>query len=316
MYFGSVRFFKHILLLLVAVVVAGLIALVVWQSAEVKRLSAELDGLKVEVATESDKPDTETEAETSANGFITTTPTETEAETTTAEPEPVSIGKYDLLYPELYADLPNNAAYDSDDNHIYLTFDDGPSDNTMSILSILDKYNVKATFFVVPQDTDEDAELMKAIVGRGHTIGVHSLTHNYNTIYKDTESFLEDFNAAYEIIYRRTGVKPVLFRFPGGSINDFNTTTIDDIITEMTRRGFIYFDWNCQSNDSDGANWTSMYYGVTSQIDVNKRSVVLFHDRNDCDNTVFVLEDIVLYFINNKDYVFSELKPTTTPLHF
>jgi len=65
----------------------------------------------------------------------------------------------------------------------YLTFDDGPSENTGAILDILNEYNVKATFFVVGKETDEAKALYKRIVDEGHTIGMHSYSHQYSEIY-------------------------------------------------------------------------------------------------------------------------------------
>ena len=70
------------------------------------------------------------------------------------------------------------------------------------------------------------------------------------------EAYLDDFHEAWDIIYDATGIKTEIFRFPGGSVNDFNTETRDKIIQEMTRRGFRYYDWNVESGDVDGATWT------------------------------------------------------------
>ncbi len=61
---------------------------------------------------------------------------------------------------------------------------------------------------------------------------------------------------------RRNRIKTEIFRFPGGSVNDFNTETRDKIIQEMTRRGFRYYDWNVESGDVDGATWTDMYNSI------------------------------------------------------
>ena len=129
---------------------------------------------------------------------------------------------------------------------VYLTFDDGPSDRTDEILAILDKYNVKATFFVMPRKTDVCYKRLRAIVDAGHTIGVHTYSHDYNIMYASVEAYLEDFNKAYEIVVDATGIKPDIFRFAGGSLNDRSYK----IIAEMTRRGFTYYDWNASGDDS------------------------------------------------------------------
>ena len=80
---------------------------------------------------------------------------------------------------------------------VYLTFDDGPSDNTEEILDILKKYDVKATFFVVGNTSEHGQELLKRIVEDGHSIGIHSYSHKYSSIYDSEEAFFEDFNKIY-----------------------------------------------------------------------------------------------------------------------
>lgn len=130
------------------------------------------------------------------------------------------------------------------DNAVYLTFDDGPSARTDEILEILDKYGVKATFFVVGANEEGDLERMQKIVAAGHTLAIHSYSHDYKKIYASVEAYLEDFNQMFCQIYEATGVKPQIFRFPGGSVNSYNVGIHQQLIAEMTRRGFVYFDWN------------------------------------------------------------------------
>ena len=237
--------------------------------------------------------------------------------TTSSAAEQVSGGEYDSLYPELYCTSTVGVTYDDDKDYVYLTFDDGPSKYTDSILYYLDKYNLKATFFVVPDSSEECARRMKKIVDAGHTIGVHSATHDYNKIYASVEAYLADFKMCYDRIYNATGVKTELFRFPGGSINDFNEETRNEIIAEMTRRGFVYFDWNVDSSDAGGADWTEMYVGVLDQISNTNRAVVLMHDRDDRYNTILVLEDIIKALLaDERGYKLDRLTTKTKPVQF
>ena len=282
----------------------------------VKSLPAMNEGISAEVHTSAVTTTAPDESGTEQTADITTT----EAVTTTAAETTVQAqgGAYDSLYPELYCSSTAGAVYNEDKSYVYLTFDDGPSKYTDSILYYLDRYNIKATFFVVPDGSEECARRMKKIVDAGHTIGVHSATHDYNQIYADVESYLKDFKICYDRIYEATGVKCELFRFPGGSINDFNTETRDEIIAEMTRRGFVYFDWNVDSNDAGGADWTEMYVGVLDQISQTNRAVVLMHDRDDRLNTVLVLEDIIKALLENseRDYKLDRLTVNTKPVQF
>ena len=224
---------------------------------------------------------------------------------------------YESLYPDLYAELPENIVYDQDIDHVYLTFDDGPSKHTNSILYYLNAYDIKATFFVVPDGSEESNARLRAIADAGHTIGIHTATHEYNKIYASVEAYLEDFKIAYDRVYEATGIKCTLFRFPGGSVNDYNADIREELIAEMTRRGFIYFDWNVDSNDAMGATWTEMYNNVLNQTADVQRAVILMHDYNGGSNTVLVLEDIIKALISSKrGYKLSKLTEFVKPIQF
>lgn len=229
----------------------------------------------------------------------------------TVNPQPTESSPYAGLYEDMYVPAPSE--YKNESGTIYLTFDDGPSPYTYNILNYLDEFGIKATFFVVPTRTDDCYETLREIVRRGHSIGVHSSSHDYEKIYASTEAFLEDFYKAWDIVRDATGVSTPIFRFPGGSKNDFNEETRDDIIKEMTRRGFRYFDWNVESGDAAGATWTEMYNSIPQNIRETERAVVLFHDTR--YNTVLVLED-VLRVLKNEGYKFDKINTDTRPVQF
>lgn len=221
------------------------------------------------------------------------------------------------LYPELYAENPP-ASYKEDNGTIYLTFDDGPSDRTPDILEILGRYDIKATFFVCAGNDEKEQELMRQIAEAGHTIGIHSISHDYEKIYSSVESYLDDFYETYMSVYNATGVKPQIFRFPGGSINNYNRFTYMQIIAEMTRRGFVYYDWNVSGEDAvKGADWTSIYNNILSGIERNTsdRSVVLLHDSQSKEDTVYVLEDVIEELLAD-GYSFDKLDNTVRPPTF
>lgn len=163
---------------------------------------------------------------------------------------------------------------------IYLTFDDGPGAYTPKLLDVLGKYNVKATFFVCKTAYPQ---YMKNIVDEGHSIAVHSLTHDYDTIYASEEAFFEDFYAMQNFIEEYTGVKPTLMRFPGGASNMVSKKVCEGIMTKLTQSvtelGLRYFDWNVDSNDAGGAKTaTEVAMNVINGVKNRKFSVVLQHD--------------------------------------
>ena len=273
--------------------------------------------------TSSDSSASSGSSENSASQTVDTAEAESSAEsaadaaetnqTTQQASQPQS--PYADIYPDMMVNAPAESDYVRELGIVYLTFDDGPSDNTYSILSYLEQYNVKATFFVVPTRSEGCYAKLKAIAAAGHSIGVHSASHVYKDIYSSVEAYLDDFHEAWDIIYDATGIKTEIFRFPGGSVNDFNTETRDKIIQEMTRRGFRYYDWNVESGDVDGATWTDMYNSIPSDIANCYRSIVLMHDSNSTPNTVLVLGD-VLHVLVSDGYKFDKINNDTRPVQF
>ena len=165
---------------------------------------------------------------------------------------------------------------------IYLTFDDGPSKYTETLLDVLAQYNVKATFFVTNQSS-KYASVMKRIVDEGHAIGIHSYTHVYSDIYSSKEKFFADFDKMRQLIYDHTGVWTTLHRFPGGSGASMFKKTYAGInvqlVQELTAMGYQYFDWNVDSGDS-GSNKTAdaVYQAVIAGVQKHDVSCVLQHD--------------------------------------
>lgn len=86
---------------------------------------------------------------------------------------------------------------------VYLTFDDGPGPYTEELLDILNKYNVKATFFVV--GCSEHLDLLPRIAAEGHTIAAHSYSHNYKKIYASEEAYFDDLARVQQAISERIG---------------------------------------------------------------------------------------------------------------
>ncbi len=201
---------------------------------------------------------------------------------------------YTKLYPDLYCNRPTEQIIPS--KTIFLTFDDGPSARTTEILDILRQKDVKATFFVTGNATPKGKSLMKQIVDEGHTIAAHTYSHNYKQIYASVSAFLEDFNNIYHLIYEATGVKPTIFRFPGGSRNGFNKNNYREIAAEMRRRGFDYFDWNLSAGDAVSRTCTPTQNCINNVLGPSKscdHGVVLMHDANAKVTTVEALTSII-----------------------
>lgn len=197
---------------------------------------------------------------------------------------------------------------------IYLTFDDGPSSNsTPKILDILDKKGVKATFFVINHSSSLDY-LIKKEYDSGHTVALHSYSHNYGKIYSSKENYYSDLKLISDKVERITGEKSMIIRFPGGSSNTISKRYKVGIMTDLTKEvidmGYHYFDWNISSGDAGGAkNSDDVYKNVVNNLRKNKDNIVLMHDFSN-SKSVAVLEDIIDYGLAN-GYRFDKIDMTT-----
>ena len=165
---------------------------------------------------------------------------------------------------------------------IYLTFDDGPCIYTPDLLEVLDEYGVKVTFFVTynhPSCMKYMAQAAKA----GHSIGVHTYSHVYSSIYTSTDAYWEDFEKMQNVIYENTGIETKIFRFPGGASNLVSKKYCEGIMTDLVaqskERGLCYFDWNIDSGDTIAANTAEDIANIIeTNIEKVKNPVVLQHD--------------------------------------
>ena len=163
---------------------------------------------------------------------------------------------------------------------VYLTFDDGPSIYTGQILDTLNKYGVKATFFVVGTEDENRLEDYRRIVEEGHTLGMHSYSHKYNELYKSEESFVQDLEKLRDFLYETTGVWTNYYRFPGGSSNKVSQVDLQDCISYLHENGMEYFDWNITAKDDTGIKISKdmVASNVLHNIHQYEEAMVLMHD--------------------------------------
>lgn len=178
---------------------------------------------------------------------------------------------------------------------VYLTFDDGPSSNTEEILDILDRYGVKATFFVVGKTDEHSQEMYRLILERGHTLGMHSYSHRYGEIYASTEAFTEDLEKIRSYLYDMTGMTSCFYRFPGGSSNALSSTDVQELIDVLDERGIIYFDWNVVNGDAGSVRLSAAQLAdnVTNNMERYHTAIVLMHDASGKHSTVEALPVII-----------------------
>lgn len=197
-----------------------------------------------------------------------------------------------LKVPEKKADEKETA---QEARKVYLTFDDGPSKNTRKILKILDRYNVKATFFVTGRQDEASLKLYQEIAERGHTIGMHSYSHKYDEIYASVDTFEQDLEQIQSRIFDAVGITCRLYRFPGGSSNQVSKLDMKEFIRVLKERKITYFDWNVECGDASSHSYTAkeMVDNVMQDVVKYHTSVVLMHDAENKSNTVKALPVII-----------------------
>lgn len=178
---------------------------------------------------------------------------------------------------------------------VYLTFDDGPSENTLKVLDILDRYDIKATFFVVKAN-EEYEYIYREIINRGHTLGVHAYLHDLNNIYQSLDTFMTDVSSMRNYLYQVTGVMPKYYRFPGGSSSShFRELSVYDAIGYINSLGMVHYDWNSSAQDAVAGGISSQEIIDNVFADMGKyyNTVVLMHDSMPRDTTVEALPAII-----------------------
>ncbi len=198
------------------------------------------------------------------------------------------------------------------DGTIYLTFDDGPREGTTNIiLDILKEENVKATFFVTNSGPDY---LIKREFDEGHSIGLHSSSHDYSIVYASSDSFYNDLYSVQNRVKNITGYESHIIRFPGGSSNTVSRRYSEGIMSYLTRdvvsRGFKYYDWNLSSGDAEGGQHTAeeIKNNVINGLRKDRANVILMHDIK--PYTRDALMDIIKYGKEN-GYVFDVISMNT-----
>ena len=206
-----------------------------------------------------------------------------------------------------------SASLDSDAKIAYLTFDDGPSDNTLKILDILKENDACGTFFVTGKGK---SDYMKNIVDSGNAIALHTYTHTYKQIYANEEAYFDDLQKISDLVYEKTGVRTNLVRFPGGSSNTISKVSMKTLANAVEEKGYLYFDWNCDSGDArtDGVPADTLVQNIRDDMGSSKKLTILMHDTAAKSTTVEALPQIIK-LLKDKGYKLAVLNEDMKPCH-
>ena len=203
--------------------------------------------------------------------------------------------------------VPVGTTEQSDEKIVYLTLDDGPSDNTQAVLDILDKYNAKATFFVTGE-MPEYKDMIKAAYDKGHTIGMHTYSHDYAKVYASVDAYFQDLDQIGQMVQEEIGYVPCFVRFPGGSSNTvskkYTAGIMSTLVQEVQNRGYQYYDWNGSSGDGSVRTTEELVAQATS-FDSNN-IILLCHDSHGKQTTVEALPQIIEHY-QSLGYTFKAL---------
>lgn len=195
-----------------------------------------------------------------------------------------------------------------DEKIAYLTFDDGPTASvTPKILDILKEEDVKASFFVIGKSVEAYPEIVKRAYDEGHYIANHGYSHNNSTLYKSTESFINEIKKTDLAIGNALGIEDYcshIFRFPNGYMSPIYKTEKAEAILALQELNYAYIDWNCLNKDSEQkySNWQLL--NNLKQTAKNKNTlVILMHDTKDVNNSSLVLKDSISY-LKSQGYEF------------
>lgn len=192
---------------------------------------------------------------------------------------------------------------------IYLTFDDGPGGKvTEKILDILKKEEVPATFFLIGNQIKGQEELVKRIHAEGHSLGLHSMSHEKSILYSSNDNFLKEMLESQSKIKEVTGESPIILRFPFGCNN--NCYKLKRTLVELLHENnFKIYDWNVDS--TDGANYSASpsTFIKKAKSDSNP-AVLLMHCGNMNKNSAAALPEIIKYY-KNKGYTFKKIANET-----
>ncbi len=194
---------------------------------------------------------------------------------------------------------------------VYMTFDDGPHPTaSQEILQLLEKYNAKASYFMLEPNMKQNPDVVKAMIQDGHTVGVHGVTHDVSKVYKSPQSFVAEMNTAIDFIAETTNVNTHLVRAPYGS-KPYITAPFQQASDQAN---FIIWDWNVDSVDWKLKNgqYVQEVIQQINHLEGKEPLVILMHEK---PTTAAHLENLLKYFQDN-GYEMRAINESMQPIQF
>ncbi|MFR2553109.1 MAG: polysaccharide deacetylase family protein [Clostridioides difficile] len=191
----------------------------------------------------------------------------------------------------------------------YITIDDGPSKFTDEMIKTLNKYNVKATFFMIDGNMKEYPQQVKNIIKNGNTAGFHSVSHDIHKLYVTSTSAKEEFDTNDQTFYKITGKHSKVIRIPYGS----KPYTPQASYQALVDAGYKIWDWDLDTEDWR-SNSSQIVQNVKNHIKNRKgedkdQLVVLMHEKKQSAEAL----DSVLKFLSDEGYEFAPVDQNQIP---
>lgn len=188
---------------------------------------------------------------------------------------------------------------------IFLTFEGKLDTNTEMILDLLNQYQMKATFFITGENLTDNTDTLRRIIVEGHSIGLHTMTHNENKYSNDFNSLIDEFNTQNDILYKLTKYKTRLCRAPEGSSSDklFIDSTNGMLLYEL---GYIVWDWNVNMSNPSLIN-------AESGIKRYTKPVLRFESN---DVTLETLPEILEYIASHEQFKVTPITESVEEINF
>lgn len=181
---------------------------------------------------------------------------------------------------------------------IALTFDDGPHPRyTERILQILERYDVKATFFAIGVNIQNYPEPLRKIAAAGHEIGNHSYSHAVDKSMSESD-ILEEMQKCDSLIYDITGQKPSAYRPPCGIYGE-------SLLSAAEKRGYSVILWSVDTLDWKNTPPKQIASGVLRDIDGGE--IILMHDYTSGKNTTCEALELIIPMLLEKGYQFVKI---------
>lgn len=192
---------------------------------------------------------------------------------------------------------------------IYLTFDDGPAGKvTTQVLDTLKEEDVHATFFLIGNQIKNQEQIIRRMYEEGHSLGLHSMTHEKSNLYSCNESFLKEMLETQNIIKETTGYTSYILRFPFGCNNN-SYHLKPELIELLHNNNFKIYDWNVDS--TDGANPNASPSTLIKKTQSDKDTIfLLMHCGYQSKNTAKALPGIIQYY-KKQGYTFKVIDNDT-----